>query len=301
MEQYKKYSAALITYTENLETQVKTLNEALYNLLNEDDVKELPSYILIEKTYREYLKVKAKPENHKKSATSHDASDASTATTTTHANPRSADYDPLHAPPGARGYKKSFKKDQDLNMESSTSLSVESHAVEKPETVNHYSSQMPDINVCMLSEEAPKKQKVELKIKPKSSSVVLSEREKTSASIEKAPEIKPVKRVQEIKPEKSERVYKVEINGIVYLRHKDVIFDSVTKAKLGHLTKRSFIIDKKAIEIGVHSAPVSLYTIPDFPQYYSTGQGCGVIYITINDNIAQAVGEYNEGELELWA
>jgi hypothetical protein len=177
---------------ESLTEQNSVLKQALRDLLNEDDIKELPAYELIKNTYEPFLTdtvTSAAPTVAKSKTT------AGSGVFT----------DPLHAPPGAR-FNSGSKSKIKLNVRRPIAVKEPEPASEPVATAaEHYSDQMPDMDSCLLAA-AP--------VKTKSKSSALTARE-----------IK-------IAPKQGETVYQVEIQGKKYLRYHDNFYDADTKKRV---------------------------------------------------------------------
>jgi hypothetical protein len=136
--EFKALFDKLSKYSDELEAENKTLREAINALLNEDDVKELPAYKLLQMTYGHLVstsKVKIKAQSEVKAQPEVKA--------------KAQLYDPLHAPPSARyGSKK-------LSLPSPPQTDFKRPLAVKQEE-SHYSSQMPDLNSCLLTVPKPK-------------------------------------------------------------------------------------------------------------------------------------------------
>jgi hypothetical protein len=288
METYKSSFKALLDnltkHVDGLEAENKNLRQALHDLLNEDDIKELPAYELLSMTYKPFLQggPPAKP--------------------TAAGVPA---YDPLHAPPSARfgsgtGSKTPSKANPRRPLVGVTSmaesLAQTDSALTLTLTETHYSSTMPDLDSCLLG--APPKTKVAVKVKDKV-------KDKAADTVKEVDTVKAVDKPREkkqeplkISPKESETIYRVEIQGQNYLRYNTYLYDETTKLRVGDIS--DFKLGSNA------TTDVELTEIADYPGYYTgseptTEEGKSV-YILLNGEIAQAVGTLSpEDELELWA
>jgi hypothetical protein len=287
MEAYKAAFKDLIEkitrHAESIEEHNMILKQALHDLLNEDDVKELPAYTLLKMTYSPYLTdVSVASASTSKAKTS----SSSTSTSTSTLGSGSVFTDPLHAPPSARriggGTKPlaNVKVKVEVNprrpivgipLEHQTQTHIHTH-VEADTDTNHYSDQMPNMDFCLLGA-APAKSKVKVKVK-----------EEEVEHVTKPDTIKLV-------PKEGETVYKVEIQGKHYLRYNDNLYNIETKHREGAISD---------FKLGQASPAVELETISDYPGYY-VSDGTDNVYILVNGEIAQAVGTYTDGELALWS
>jgi hypothetical protein len=242
-------------------------------LLNEDDIKELPAYTLLKMTYSPYLTL----------AVDSSSTSFSTSFLTSTSVSSSKDlYDPLHAPPSAR-YGSGGKKAND-NIRRPIVLPTEAVTASHDEETGHYSSQMPDMNSCLLG--GPSSTKPKPLLKPKTPA---------AAPVSAVAVAEPIK----IQAKQDETIYRVEIQGKNYLRYNDCLYDEVTKIRAGKLAD---------FKLGSSAPPLTLEQVPDFPNYYQCGEseaesgGEGrTIYIIINGEIAQAVGTYENGDIALWS
>lgn len=129
----------------DLETHNSQLIEALTNLLNEDDIKSIPSYELLKGTYSMFTKLQ-KNRN--------DASDIS------------LNYDPIHAPPNIRRATKKQLKANLSNVYSETikESKPKEDKIKIVEKEKSYSEDMPDLDECILSSPVAKKKPTVKKI-----------------------------------------------------------------------------------------------------------------------------------------
>ena len=189
--EFKSLFEKLTKHTETLEESNRVLRDALKSLLNEDDIKELPAYTLLKMTYSPYL----------------DESVTAVSSVVKEKQVQKDIYDPLHAPPSSRyGSKKSSASSASSAVDIKRPLAMATPVHVSPvktEESTHYSSQMPDMNSCLLSK----------------------------------PAVKPVvKQSSDIKPKSTETVYRVEIQGKNYLRYNDFLYDETTKMRAGKLS-----------------------------------------------------------------
>ena len=278
---FKDLLEKITRHADSIEEHNMVLKQALRDLLNEDDVKELPAYTLLKMTYSPYLTdVSVAPSPSKAKTSSSTLNSASTLTSTLNStsnltsNSGSVFTDPLHAPPSARrngGSSKPLAKVEINPRRPIVGVPLEhqtqSHQVED---TNHYSDQMPNMDFCLLGA-APVKSKVkDVKVK--------EEPLKKSATIK-------------LVPKEGETVYKVEIKGKHYLRYNDNLYNIETKHREGAISD---------FKLGQACPAVELETIADYPGYY-VSEGTDNVYILVNGEIAQAVGTYTDGELALWS
>ncbi len=254
MENFKAKFKALFDslgkYAEDLETSNRALREGLHSMLHEDDIKELPAYELLKMTYMPLLQQQTESVPESKTA-----------------SPVTKElFDPLHAPPSARyGSKKPSQRPLAIRDEP---------AAAEPE--HHYSTQMPDLDSCLLGTPA----KAKISVKPKTAPA-----ETSPAQVKLAPE------ALKIQPKPDEKVYRVEIQGKNYLRYNDGLYDAETRLRAGKLAD---------FKLGAATdAPVELEPLTDFPGYYSGGEN--MVYVLVNGEVAQAVGTFEDGDLALWS
>jgi hypothetical protein len=288
MEAYKAAFKDLIEkitrHAESIEEHNMILKKALYDLLNEDDVKELPAYTLLKMTYSPYLTDVSVASASTSALGQSKAKTSSSSTSTLGSGSGSVFTDPLHAPPSARrlgGSTKPLAKVEvnprrpivGIPLEHQTQTHTHTH-VDADTDTNHYSDQMPNMDFCLLGA-APAKSKVKVKVKVK---------EEDYTTTTKPDTIKLV-------PKEGETVYKVEIQGKHYLRYNDNLYNIETKHREGAISD---------FKLGQASPAVELETIADYPGYY-VSDGTDNVYILVNGEIAQAVGTYTDSELALWS
>ncbi len=273
METYKAAFKDLVEkitrHADSIEEHNLVLKQALHDLLNEDDVKELPAYELLKKTYTPYL-TEVEVTQTKKVSSAPRASGGSSSGTATSSTVFT---DPLHAPPSARrlGGSGGGLKKVEINPRRpivGVPLEHQPSAKEAEPETNHYSDQMPNMDFCLLGG-------------PPAGAPAKST--KPPASREKA----TIKLV----PKEGETVYKVEIQGKHYLRYNDNLYNIDTKQRAGAISD---------FKLGQDNPPVELETLTDYPGYY-VSDGNETVYILVNGEIAQAVGTYTDGELALWS
>ncbi len=260
---FKELFDGVSKYVDGLTLQNQTLRQALSDLLNEDDIKELPSYALLSMTYKTYLEKTNLTED----------STINPKQVRAASNPS---YDPLHAPPSARfgASKKTPAVNPRRPLVGVTSMAESLDAAapeEKNQESTHYSSTMPDMDSCLLGAPVPAKPKVSVKAKE-------------TKSLKQEP--------LKVSPKDTETVYRVEIKGRTYLRYNSHFYDEETKMRVGDITE---------FKLGVESEPVELTELADYPGYYGDGTGEGTIYILLNGEVAQAVGTLSSDELALWS
>lgn len=278
MEQFKQAYKSVIKYTEELERKNLLLIQTIKDILNEDDIKELPAYTLLYRTYSQILTGELKQQE------------------TSEKSP-SEIYDPLHAPPNARGKKQSLAQRMGYETDSKTPI-LKSEPEFKIQTqtqnqtqiepqVKHYSSQTLNVDVCLLTNTA-QKPKVQM--------------------LKKTPQVEDIKAKAKAKPREikiqskpDEHIYKIEIEGIIYLKHENYLYDIATRKRVANIENNYFKFINKEKIIGEHSSIIKLNKVDGFSEYYSTEVNNGTVYILLNGSIAQSVGEFNEGEIELWA
>jgi hypothetical protein len=296
MEQFNQGYKYVVKRMEDLEKHNAQLIQTLNDILNEDDIKELPAYRLLYRTYSQFLNIQIQQ----------------AALKTEKAGPSQL-YDPLHAPPNARGKKPSFGQNAGYTQsEISSTAKPESKFKDtvkdnfkgndkakiesaEPQHTQHYSSQMPNIDVCILSDNLPKP-KIMLKKPTEAKSLAESKLAESKLAETKSREVK-------IKTEKTDNIYKIEIEGVVYLKHDNYLYDVSTRKRVAIIENNAFkfTCTKQEKSIGDHSEVINLHKVEGFSEYYSTEINSGAVYILINDTIAQSVGEFNEGEIQLWA
>ncbi len=219
MESYKAAFKDLVeqcaNYTESIEEQNGVLKQALRDLLNEDDIKELPAYQLLKNTYEPFLATSTVTVTSAKGKGK--AKDAAT----TAAGGSGVFTDPLHAPPGARFSSKSKVSE---NIRRPILSSTEGH---NPPVAEHYSDQMPDMDSCLLGAPPPKT---------------------------KVPTPTPVpssvaKREIRVSPKEGEAVYQVEIQGKKYLRYNDNFYDVESKQRVKTISELKLGQTESPIEL----------------------------------------------------
>jgi len=271
MESYKAAFKDLVdqltTYAESIEEQNVVLKQALRDLLNEDDIKELPAYQLLKNTYEPYLATADVSSSLTKSKSKSKANAAATAT------PPAVFTDPLHAPPGARFSSKS-KASENIRRPIISGATNSATEDSKPSSSDHYSDQMPDMDSCLLGAPPPK---------TKAPPTTLAATSKTSLT---------TKREIRVSPKEGEAVYQVEIQGKKYLRYNDNFYDVESKQRVKTIAE---------LKLGQTESPIELEPVPEYPDYYWSQANSDTAYILVNGEIAQAVGTYENGELALWS
>jgi hypothetical protein len=268
---FKALFDKFVKHSDAVEENNRTLRDALRSLLNEDDIKELPAYTLLKMTYSPYLDGGAPtPGSSNSNSTSSNSSSSSS-------------FDPLHAPPSARyGAKKSSDNvKRPIASATTTEKKIVSEQTEQPES--HFSSQMPDMNSCLLGGSKPS-------VKPVIKSKVAGTPAASVAPVKAEPtKVVPVP----VSPKSEDKIYRVEIQGKQYLLYNEDLYDAETRIRTGKISDIKFAT----------TDPVELSPIPDFPNYYNgpeDEEGVQTVYILINGEIAQAVGTYEQGEVGLW-
>lgn len=176
-------------------------------------------------------------------------------------------YDPLYAPSTTRRKGKApvvkTKVQATPNVQK-----VKTEPKSEPQKASATPSFMPDFGESLLEAKAP--------VKKKSISVT-----------------KPA--TEDIKVVATETVYKIEINGIVYLRYDKYLYDENTHYRVGSIINDNFIIGNEKVSIG-SSASIKRYN----DNYFIDEEQ--KLYLPVNNelNVYQAVGEITDNEVGLW-
>ena len=261
MEQFKQSIKDITKYTEGLEKQVTILKKAINDLLNEDDIKDLPCYELIKMTYSDFGKLSG--------------GSSSSATVTT------SPMDLMYAPPHMR-----YKKQPQIKPKSKESEQQTNETTTAEEST--YSSHMPDMDICQLGGPGPgpttKPSPVKVNARPRTVSVDSKTKAKSNV---------------EVYPKKTDMINRVEIKGETYIMHDVYLYDIGTKNRIGKITDDKIVMDNNyIIPMGNEQPTIELEQLVDFPEYYVNGEN---LYRLVNNSIAQAIGTYNDGDIALWS
>lgn len=266
LKQLKTIITPLTKHIESIEEHNKILCTALQDLLNEEDVKLIPSYELLVNTYSTCL------EYSSVSMTSNEKSD------------QFQGYDPIHAPPKLRkkGKAKVFNKPQVKNAINANNINnvnnvnnVSNVKIAKKQTPykSNYSSNMPDFDQCMIE----------------------------NTSIPKLEKIKTVKTVKTIDINLSGAcVYIIDIKEFFYYLHNGFLYDIDTHLRIGSIQSDGFHIKDDIIPFT--TAPVTLHDDPisnDYPEHF-TNVDDQIIYTKDNNNVLRAVGTCIDGANQIW-
>jgi hypothetical protein len=260
---FKTLSTEIFNKIDQLEEHVAFLKKGLTGLLEENDIKDLPSYSLLKKVYSEYL--------------------TETPTLTVKEHRTDEQYDPLFAPPGVRrratGKKHASKGpalDDDLAVElglepEAGPISAQKTSSSAQKAVSSVPSFMPDLSTSLLED-------VGTKAKPQSKQV-------TTVSI------KPKQNV-EVKVKDTETVYIVEVLGKQYLQYNNYLYSPDSYLRVGEITSDGF-------KIGNASTKFESIELTPNGEYYMNDN---IAHIRVADlNVFHGVGEMTEsGEVGLW-
>lgn len=262
----------LVAFVDVLEARVDYVKEGLQKLLEEEDVKLLPSYGLLQRVYREYLKtdgVTAKSKGAK-------------------GEPEKLEnlYDSMHMPKSLRVKvkAKSPAVATSAAKPSTDDDDLPDTAPAKEERTGG-TRHMPDLSVSMLDDEPNPKKKIVTK--------------KATAPVPAAPAPAQQAPPLQVKVPEGETVYVVEIKGQRYWRYDRYLYSPETGLRVGFIDT-GFNIGDTVLPI---EEKITLKPVSGFDNYYSNSTGDGTrVYILVNDTVAQAVGSLNdEGDLCLEA
>jgi hypothetical protein len=281
----KSLNKDLIERLDALEAHTEYLKEGLKNLLDEEDVREIPSFDLLNAVYSEYLgsdidkfKSKTKSASASASASKHNKEVAEKI------------YDPLYAPPKGRSRvntasKKKFAEGQQEYQQPRVTRQRQSPTVTSNITASSASSAsafLPDFGESMLDDMGGRSK--------------ASVKARTKPAPTPAPTPAPAQKIISIKPKTDEQVYRVEIKGKEYMLHGIYLYGKESQLRVGTVENGCFVIDDVRINI---TGTTNMQEIEDTPYYQGDDNK---VYIRVNDTVAQAVGEVNENdEVGLWA
>jgi hypothetical protein len=246
---------------DKLQLHIDHLTKGLSELLNEDDIVSLPSYQLLKSVYSEYLN--DKPEQAKTKEEKIDQM-----------------YNPLYAPSTSRRKGKTkvtvgiqTPKTKTAPIPKQATVSIEQKESSAPPSF------MPDFGESLLEAKVPTKKASVGTVKVKS-----TVKSKTPQITEDV-----VVRV----PEES-KVFKIEINGTVYLRYDKYLYDEQSHYRVGSITNDKFSVNGSNVDIETLSLQKYNET------YYSDSEN--KLYMQVNPeiNTYQAVGEITDNEIGLW-
>ena len=179
-------------------------------------------------------------------------------------------YDPLYAPSTTRRKGKAPVVKNKVQVTANVQK-VKTETKPEPKKVSDPPSFMPDFGESLLEAKAPV-------VKKKALSVVPAK-----------------KSTEDIKVVATETVYKIEINGAVYLRYDKYLYDENTHYRVGSISKDNFIIGSEKVNIA------SSNSIKRYDGNYFIDEE-EKLYLPVNKelNVYQAVGEITDNEVGLW-
>jgi hypothetical protein len=248
---------------DKLQLHIDHLTKGLIDLLNEDDIVSLPSYQLLKSVYSEYLN--DKPEQAKTKEEKIDQM-----------------YNPLYAPSTSRrkgkpkvtvGVQTPITVTKTVPVANQATVSiVQKESSDSP-------SFMPDFGESLLEAKVPTKKASVGTVKAKST-VKAKTLQATEDVIVRVPE--------------ESKVFKIEINGRVYLRYDKYLYDEQSHNRVGSITNDKFVVNGSNIDIETLSLQKYNET------YYNDSEN--KLYMQVNPeiNTYQAVGEITDNEIGLW-
>jgi hypothetical protein len=278
MKKFGSMVKDLTIHIETLKAENTHIRTGLQNLLNEDDVQNVPAYELLKSVYSEYLTAPVPAVKIK----------------TKDADNLDDQYDPLYSPMGTRkrtnaASRKKYEATCASIAETvknagpkRTAASVSTDAPsalgmavvkmhERNISAKSFSNDVPDFGIDLLTEMAPAQNP-----KPKS---------------------KPKSKVIIIDVTKPNTVYRIEIQGKEYYRHDKYLYDTVTQLRVGSVEEECFVIAGKSIMIADDTSTRVQVQYIDGDMYKDN---TGKIYTQVNDSVYQAIGEFDGEEIGLW-
>jgi hypothetical protein len=275
----KVLNESLIEHLDTLDAQVEYLKDGLRLLLAEEDVRDIPSFDLLHSVYSEYLTTSPYNVKIKKNSTA-----------SKHSKEIAQQiYDPLYAPPAGRSRvnaasRKKFTESQQQNPKPVRDAPIkETISEDMSETTSAFT---PDFSESMLDDMGTTQKK----------------KAPLTAKASKAPVAPVAAAVLIVKPKVDECVYTVEIKNKTFLRLGKYLYHPETHLRVGVIENNCFNINAassySAFCVAIDEA-VCMQAIEDTS--YCQGDD-NKVYLKIDDNIAQAVGEINENnEVGLWS
>lgn len=178
-------------------------------------------------------------------------------------------YDPLYAPSTTR--RKGKAPVVKTKIQATLSVSkVQPEPNSKPQKPSTPSF-MPDFGESLLETKAPVVKKKAITVVPAKTSM------------------------EDIKVVATETVYKIEINGAVYLRYDKYLYDENTHHRVGSISNDNFTIGSEKVNI------TSSNSIKKYNDNYFIDEE-QKLYLPVNSelNVYQAVGEITDNEVGLW-
>ena len=279
-KKFKQTTNELIKYVEGLEAELQYVREGMASLLNEEDVTSLPSYTLLKHSYDEYLQ--GLPEDKKVgSGKSEEVMEEL--------------YDPMYMPPKMRSHNKK------VNVALRRKIAEGKDQIKAKPKASPKVAQKANSNAGSVSgsEDVPL-QRFATKYQPDFSEMMLGDDLKPEPTKRPTPKPTTPKPAASITVRAEGTVYKVEIQGKLYLRNKNYLYDAETKKRVGTIGSGFKLGSGSGSSNGVTiTKTVTLRKMQDIEGgYYTDGSQ---VYNCINDTVAQAVGELTpEGDLALW-
>lgn len=292
----KDAMSQLTKYLSQLEKGHETLKQGLSDLLNEEDVKGLPSYKLLKATYMPFIDGTSAIARATESPGGIEGDDM--------------DYDILHAPPRLRNARKranrqqrqkaisayKTEKDDELLHHSEADASLPTDLDRKPKYIENNSNndwQQPDFDTCLIPDK--KGNLPEPKVaKPILLTPVLKD-EDFQDDIAVSVTVRP-----------SDHIYLIAIKDKLYLRYNEYLYDSETHLRVAEIDNQGIKFnngDNIPCETGnvvLNNEPVM--ETDEEPLFLDIKSEEKTVYYKINEHIAQAAGQLSDkGELLLWA
>jgi hypothetical protein len=271
-KKFTEMSKDVLNRLDVLETQLTYVKTGLQKLLDEDDIKELPSYGLLQSIYSEYLTNLPKVVSTKETVLDDQ-------------------YDPLYSPIKSRHRVNAASR---RKFEASKGSEVTSKVtVQTKDDESHYSEMMPDFGADLLTDMSKSKSNPKSNPKPKPNPKPNPSTNPTSSTPSRQSNPTPKLEHNQITITAQGTVYSVEINGKQYYRYDKYLYDTETLLRIGSVEDTCFaIVGKSPILI---TNRVNLTSVEN-----GMYKGNNTVYVQVNDNIFQAIGEIKDDAIGLW-
>ena len=283
-KKFKQNTKEVIDYVDSLQAQLEYLKTGFTNLLNEEDITQLPSYKLLQQSYMEYLNSDNVPLKKKTTEVESEL------------------YGDMYMPPKMRNknkqlnakIRKTISEDAKNELNPIDKFKIKTNVpktVTSTEATQQFSTRhMPDFGESMLEDMGPAGKSAP-RVAPLA---VAPPKPKALAKVSTA-------KILNVPVSKDDVVQKVEIQGEVYLKYGTFLYDRDTHIRVGQINN-SFIVNDKKHNIDTELSVQELDIGPEYKDHYiSTDTTNKTVYTKVSESVLQAVGELDaDGQMGLW-
>jgi hypothetical protein len=106
----------------------------------------------------------------------------------------------------------------------------------------------------------------------------------------------PKLEIIDIKTAPDDIIYPVELEGKIYHFYNSYLYDCDSHLRIGKLTNTDFNVHNSSVPLG---PCITLTTMENYTEYFMNSDN--KVYIKVQDAVVQNVGQYIDGEIQVWA